>query len=606
MKPDLSPPRWSAAQAAAAGRDFAELHAAHGGVLWVEFDPAKACCALFLQQGEVRSELTPPGYSVRSKVYEYGGGACCATAKGAAFVNERDQQVYHVALGGEQPQALTTRPACRYGDLNFVLAWQALLAVEESREGRVVVHRIVRIGLDGSREVLVQGCDFYASPTADSRGQRLVWIEWSRPALPWTSTRLCQRLRALEGSWGPTQVLAGNQGDESLQQPRFSVDGQLYCLSDRQGCWQPWYEEQGELHPLRDCPDFDHAPAPWQLGTRSYLLLEEGELLLNRLTPAGGLLLARSGRGWERLLAEEFSRFRALAADTEHFYCVAASPSRLPALLAIRRDDLSVHVVAGGEQPLAEPPLPEALQFTVGKACTHGFFYPPREGELPPLVVFLHGGPTSACYPVFDPRIAYWCERGFAVLDLNYRGSAGYGRAYRQCLRNEWGHIEVEDIAAAVTQLGRDGRIDPDRVFVRGASAGGYSALCALIELPGLRGGASLYGVSDPQALRRVTHKFEADYLDWLLGDPQQQAARYLARTPLQQVARLKVPVIFFQGGCDAVVVPQQTASMVEALRSQGVAVEYHYYPDEGHGFRQAEHLAQALEREYQFYSALL
>jgi dipeptidyl aminopeptidase/acylaminoacyl peptidase len=251
--------------------------------------------------------------------------------------------------------------------------------------------------------------------------------------------------------------------------------------------------------------------------------------------------------------------------------------------------------------------LPQPFNCAVGEGerC-HGFFYTPLAGDAkPPLLVFLHGGPTSACYPVFDPRIAFWTLRGYAVLDLNYRGSSGYGRAYRLRLAGQWGALEVEDIRAAIARLAGEGVIDPARVFVRGASAGGYSALCALIG-GGFAGGASLYGVSDPLALRRVTHKFEADYLDWLIGDPQRDAARYQARTPLLHAGKIVVPVIFFQGGLDEVVLPTQTEAMVAALRGRGVPVEYRLYADERHGFRQAAHLADALTAELEFYQRVL
>lgn len=628
-------PPWSSAQAAAASRDFAELHVTQDGLLWVEFDPASGRSALQFFAGGRCRELSPPAFSVRSRVYEYGGGACCATARGVALVNEADQQIYLIdglgdglAAGGAQgaPYALTRSADCRYGDLSFVPAWQALLALEESREAEAVLHRIVRIGLDGSREVLVQGADFYAAPTADATGERLVWIEWDRPQQPWTATRLCQRRRRADGRWGDTELLAGAGGEESLQQPRFDEAGRLWVLSDRNGWWQPWLFDGTAGAPGAPCPGSapaDHAPAPWQLGGRSYLPLEDGGLLLSRFEQGFGVLVGCATRTAgpgdspsgahgapyeERRLAEAFSRFRGLAADAGHFYCIAGAPDRLPALLAIDRGSGAVRVLAGGEAPLAEQhlPQPQALSFDVGagERC-YGFFYAPVPAiERPPLLVFLHGGPTSACYPVFDPRIPFWTLRGFAVLDLNYRGSAGFGRAYRQRLCGEWGHIELQDIRAGVAHLAARGRIDPARVFVRGASAGGYSALLALAG-GGFAGGASLYGVSDPLALRRVTHKFEADYLDWLLGDPQRHAERYRRRTPLCQAGRIRVPVIFFQGGQDAVVVPQQTESMVAALRDNGIAVAYRLFPDEGHGFRRAEHLAEALEAEYAFYLGL-
>ena len=626
---------WSAEQAAAASADFAELHAAHGGLLWVAFDPVQARCGLFFWRDGVVRELTPPGFCVRSRVYEYGGGACCVTERGVAFVNESDQQIYCIdigeggdahGLGGPaSPHVITDESHCRYGDLSFVPPWQALLAVEESHAGDVVVHRLVRVGLDGKRDVLVEGADFYAAPVADSAGQCLAWIEWDRPHQPWVATRLCQR-----ESGQPTRVLSGEAGDRSLQQPRFDAQGRLWVLSDQAGWWQP--ECIAHDIELQAAP-CDHAPAPWQLGGHTYLPLENGELLLTRFEQGVGVLvgcrgaaqamhtsdLARQSIGpygapyetaiTERRLAGDFTRFRSLAADAEHFYCVAAAPDRLPAVLAIGRADGTVRVLAGGEAPLSEKHLARPQPFTcaVGEgARCHGFFYAPVFAEAcPPLVIFLHGGPTSACYPVFDPRIAFWTLRGFAVLDLNYRGSSGFGRAYRLRLAGQWGALEVEDTRAAIEALAGEGRIDPQRVFVRGASAGGYSALRALAELPGLRGGASLYGVSDPLALRRVTHKFEADYLDWLIGDPKRDAERYRARTPVLQAERIKVPVIFFQGALDAVVVPRQTEAMVDALRRRGLPVEYHLFAEERHGFRQAAHLATALRAEHAFYQAL-
>lgn len=602
---------WSAEQAAAASADFAELQAAHGGLLWVAFDPERARCGLFFWRDGASRELTPAGFSVRSRVYEYGGGACCATDQGVALVNEADQQVYHLLLAPAQgePQALTANASCRYGDLCFVPAWQALLAVEESHQGDAVVHRLVRIGLTGKRDVLVEGADFYAAPVADADGRRLAWIEWDRPDQPWIATRLCQR-----ESGERTRVLAGQAGDRSLQQPRFDAQGRLWVLSDQAGWWQP---ECVDERMTLDVAPGDHAAAPWQLGGCTYLALEDSEFLLSRFEQGTGVLVASalgaSAAGHhaagERRLATGFTRFRGLSADAEYFYCIAAAPDRLPAVLAIRRCDGALQVLAGGAQPLPAPLLsrPEALSCPVGQGehC-HGFFYAPVPAVTrPPLVIFLHGGPTSACYPVFDPRIAFWTLRGYAVLDLNYRGSSGYGRAYRLRLAGGWGELEVEDIRAAIDSLVDAGRVDPQRVFVRGGSAGGFSALRALVELPTLRGGASLYGVSDPLALRRLTHKFEADYLDWLIGDPQQHAERYRTRTPLLQAERIRVPVIFFQGALDAVVVPSQTEAMVEALRQRGLPVEYQLFAGERHGFRQAANLASALRAEHAFYQGL-
>ncbi|MEX6504506.1 alpha/beta hydrolase family protein [Pseudomonas zhanjiangensis] len=605
---------WTSAQAAAAGADFAELRAGLGGLVWLAFDPADGRSTLWHRTPTSLRCLTPAGLSVRSRVYEYGGGAFCLGHDGLAFVNEADQQLYWQALEGA-PRALTRQPACRYGDLHFDAQGEAVLAIEESHSGEQVIHRLVSIALaDGAREVLAEGRDFYSSQVLSGDGRRLAWIEWDRPQQPWLATRLCTRRRTGQGQWQAPQVVAGQDGDQSLQQPGFDDRGRLLVLGDRNGYWQPWREaSEGHLEAL-PCAAADHGGAPWQLGACNYLALAGDALLLSWFEDGFARLAVRDGED-ERRLAEDYSRFRQLAADQDHYYLIAAAPTQGSVVLAIARDSHQCRVLAGGGAalPAAEVSRPQALRFAVGGEDCRAFFYPPHNsrfggppGEKPPLLVFLHGGPTSACYPVFDPRIQFWTQRGFAVADLNYRGSSGYGRGYRMRLQGGWGAVEVEDACALVDHLVECGLIDPARAFIRGASAGGYTALCALAFSRKFRGGASLYGVSDPLALRRVTHKFEADYLDWLIGDPQRDAERYAARTPLLHAERIDAPVIFFQGEQDAVVVPAQTESMVAALRERGVAVEYHLYSGERHGFRQARHLAHALEQEWRFYQRLL
>lgn len=626
------PSDWSAEKAASASRDFAEIRAGHGGVFWIEYDPADARSTLWYWRAGRAVCVTPADVSLRSRVYEYGGGTLCLTDQGVAFVNEKDQQIYLQTIDHEtaaEPVALTQRPSCRYGDLQFDPVRSTVLAVEETHADACVEHRLVSFSvLDGARSVLAEGADFYSSPTIDAESQRMAWIQWQRPEQPWTASSLWMAERGGDGAWQTPRCLAGAQSDESLQQPRFAADGTLYCLSDRAGWWQPWRQQGGQLVPAftpadgekgpgaAAWPAFDHAPAPWQLGTVSYLPLADGGLLLTRMVNGYGLLFEQNGVGHERPLATEFSRCRQLAADDQHYYCIAGAANCVPAVLALRRSTGEVRILAGGAQPLAADQLscPQPFSFATGNDETaHAFFYPPvnaacrsLDGERPPLVVFLHGGPTSACYPVFDPRIQYWTQRGFAVADLNYRGSSGFGRAYRQRLREQWGVVDVEDARAVVKALAVGGQIDPARTFIRGSSAGGYTALCALVSDAAFSGGASLYGVSDPLALRAATHKFEADYLDWLIGDPERHADRYRQRAPLHNAVHIRAPVIFFQGGLDAVVLPEQTESMVAALRQRNVPVEYCLYPEERHGFRQAANLADALERECRFYQRVL
>ena len=597
----------SAAQAVAAGTDFAELRTGHGGVFWNEFRPEDSACRLWQWRDGNSRCLTPDGFSARSRVYEYGGGSFCLSDTGLVFVNEADQQVYTQALDGSPPLALTQGER-RYGDLRH--AGGLVLAVEETHGAQQVEHRLVSLNLtDGQRQVLAEGADFYAAPTLSADGTRLAWIEWSRPHQPWTATRLMCVEHTADGHWGEPRCVAGQgPNEESLQQPRFDERGVLYCLSDRNDFWQPWSETPQGWAAL-PAEAADHAAAPWQLGACTWLPLPGQAYLATWFEDGFSRLALRRGDGTLEDYSGDYSRFRGLDLDDDHLYAIAASAISPGAVIAISRKDHQVQVLAGGKLPLPAEHIsrPQSLLYPSGDGHAHGFFYPAMNGQAkPPLLVFVHGGPTSACYPVFEPRIQYWTQRGFAVADLNYRGSSGYGRAYRQALHLRWGIVDVEDACAVVTHLAERGLIDPEQAFIRGGSAGGYTTLCALAFARIFRAGASLYGVSDPLALTRATHKFEGDYLDWLIGDPERDADRYRARTPLLHAANIQVPVIFFQGELDAVVVPEQTRSMLAALQANGIAAQGYFYPEERHGFRKAENLAHALEHEWQFYQQVL
>ena len=597
-----SPDLFSAAQAVAAGVDFSELRLSPAGLFWIEFRPQDAASRIWRWNNGLASCLTPQGFSARTRVYEYGGGSFCLADDALVFVNEADQQLYLQALDSTTPQPLTQGDR-RFADLNF--ARGQVFAVEEDQD----THRLVSIDLaDGRREVLAEGADFYAAPTLSPDGERLVWIEWWRPHQPWTSTRLLSVERLADGTWGRAHCLAGGLGLEALQQPRFDEQGTLYCITDRGGFWQPWVETLDGLKAL-PAAKADHAGAPWQMGASSWLPTGNHGYLATWSENGVGVLGLHGPDGSVEDFSGDYSRFRSLAMDDQRLYCIAESATSLPAVIAINRQDKTVQLLAGGTTPLPAERIsrPQTLRYPSGSGEAHGYFYPAMNGDAkPPLLVFVHGGPTSACYPVLDPRIQYWTQRGFAVADLNYRGSTGYGRAYRQALFLEWGAVDVEDACAVVEHLGARGLIDPTRAFIRGSSAGGYTTLCALAFKDVFRAGASLYGVSDPLALAEATHKFEADYLDWLIGDPDIDMARYRERTPLLHADGIKVPVIFFQGELDAVVVPEQTRAMLEALVERGIPAEGHFYPGERHGFRKAENLAHALESEWAFYRKVI
>ena len=591
----------SALKAVAAGIDFTDLRLGAHGLFWNEYRPQDAACRIWHWRDGTARCLTPAGFSVSSRVYEYGGGAFCLSEDGVVFVNESDQQLYCQSLAGERPQALTSGD-CRYGDLQW--ANGHVLAVEE----RGAEHRLVAIDLnDGQRHLLAEGADFYSAPTLSPDATRLAWIEWSRPHQPWTATRLMVAESDRRGGFSRPRCVAGDSVEESLQQPRFDATGRLHCLTDRGGFWQPWIESASGLQPLASAPA-DHGPAPWQLGGCTWLPLGDERYLASWTEDGFGRLGLCSGEAVEDFTSR-YSRFRSLALDPQFIYAIAASPSTPSAVIAIDRHTQQVNVLAGGIAllPAEQISHPHPLRYPSGTGEAHGFFYPALDNvSQPPLVVFIHGGPTSACYPMLDPRIQYWAQRGFAVADLNYRGSTGYGRDYRQALHLSWGQVDVEDACAVVRYLADQGLIDGDCAFIRGGSAGGYTTLCALAFDDVFCAGASLYGVSDPLALTQSTHKFEGDYLDWLIGDPHADAQRYAARTPLLHASNIRVPVIFFQGELDAVVVPQQTRDMLKALQDNGIAAQAHYYPDERHGFRKANNQAHALEQEWLFYRAVM
>ncbi|MEK6346410.1 MAG: prolyl oligopeptidase family serine peptidase [Burkholderia sp.] len=608
----------TAEEAVAAGRDFVELTADASGVYWTEYDPADAMCRIWRARNGAIECVSPDGFSARGRVYEYGGGAFCVAGEQLAFVNERDQRIYHFAPDSlAEPQPLTP-DGLRYGDLRH--ANGRILAVEQDGE----THRLVSIGLlDGAREVLAEGADFYAAPVRSADGARLAWIEWQHPHQPWTATRLMLR----DGA-GAARTIAGAADDEAVQQPAFDADGRLVCLTDRANFWQPWRldgdsDDDGDgkdggapaLAPL-PAEAGDHAAAPWQLGACSWLPLDDGGSFSTWFDAGWGRLGVRDAAGALTPLAPGYSQFHHLAADATHLYCIAASPTCPAAILAIDRRDHRVAVLREvvPSIPAERITLPRALRFPSGDGEAHGYLYLPdgadadadAAGAAPPVVVFAHGGPTAAHYAVYSPRLEYWVQRGFAIVLLNYRGSTGYGRAFRQALHLTWGVADVDDACAAVAHLAGQGLVDARRAFVRGGSAGGYTALCALAFRDVFRGGASLYGVSDPLQLDAHTHKFEARYLRWLIGDPVADRARYLARTPLVHADAIRVPVAFFQGELDAVVTPDQTRSMAAALDANGVPNEVHYYADERHGFRKAANQAHALDAEHAFYRRIL
>lgn len=585
---------------------------------WLESDPADGTVQLWRLDKGQPLRVTGPDVSIRSNVNGYGGGALCLMDDYAYVVNGASQQIDKINLDTGEFAPLTSATGSGFGGLVADSARGRILAVQEIQfEDGAIRQQLVAVDIaHGVIRVLRVGDDFYGAPAVSDDGSHLAWVTWQLPDMPWQQSRL----------WIATAEATGELSNvgccdapapASVQQPGF-MGNDLVVLSDHLGWWQPFQVDASEPGRTRwkalTKVAADHGNAPWQLGQRHWAGLEASGLASVCYQDGFGELWYRSGdKGAPKRLAVGYVDFRALQGTGRRIICIARRSDAMDSVLDIDVRSGAVSVLAGGEEPLPAGAciLPTHFQFQAGDGQTvTGLYYGPpgsqnasvSPAQPPPLIVLAHGGPTSAAYPVFDPQIQFWVHHGFAVAAVNYRGSTGFGRLFRQSLAHNWGVSDVEDVHAAVHYLAGEKLADGGRSFIQGRSAGGYTALMALLDSDVFLAGASLFGVSDPARLRTLTHRFESGYLDWLLGDPQRYAERWQDRTPVTQSHRIKRPVIFFQGGQDKVVVPQQTEAMVAALSKGGFKPEYHYFAEEGHGFRQPDRQVFMLERLLAFY----
>jgi len=585
------------------------LTACRAGVFWLEFDPATGNNVLRKVNGDVSLAVTGPEFGIRSEVNGYGGGALCAGADALFAVAASGQQIHRIDPRTGASDALTRDPDASFGGLVWDDGHHRVLAVRE-RTGRQQL-----VAVQGYNKVLRlhEGEDFYSAPAMSASGARIAWVCWSLPDMPWVSSVLWTADVGVDGALVGARCLPTPTGG-SVQQPVFDGE-ELHVLSDHEGWWQPWQVSLTTRQPRWTCLDAtaaDHASAPWQLGERHHWPLGQGGWARVRyVSGSGELWLTLSAESPPVRVASGYTDFRHLTAFDGELYCIARSASRLDSVLAVNPETGHVHTLAGGETPFPDTPIvtPETFQIPPSNGVRDevtGFWYPPIEGwseaDSPPLILIAHGGPTSTAWPVFNPQVQFWCHHGFAVAEVNYRGSAGFGRDFRLALAGNWGQADVEDMERAADYLVARGRGDATRLFIQGRSSGGYTALMAMTRSRRFRAGASLFGVSDPARLREVTHRFESGYLDWLLGAPDDFLGRWRERTPVLQAHRIRRPMIFFQGGQDRVVVPEQTRAMVKVLEQSGQAVELWWFEDEGHGFRQRRNQIALLENLLAFY----
>ncbi len=483
--------------------------------------------------------------------------------------------------------------------------------------GREAVNAIVSLDLDGGgdgdAQVLVSGNDFYAAPRLSPDGTRLAWLTWNHPNMPWDGTELWVGELRADGSLGRTERVAGGPA-ESIFQPEWSPGGVLHFVSDRTGWWNLYRWRDGRIEPLAEMAAEFGLPQ-WVFGMATYGFAS-AERIICAYTEGGTDHLAALDTATGRLapIDTPYAEIGAVRVGPGRALLLAGSPTEPTSLVQLDLATGQCEVLRRSSGVPVDPGYlspPQPIEFpTEGGLTAHAFFYPPRNpdyvappGERPPLLVISHGGPTGATSSTLDLRIQYWTSRGIGVLDVNYGGSTGYGRAYRGRLEGRWGVVDVDDCANGARYLVGRGAVDGDRLIIRGGSAGGYTTLCALTFRDVFQAGASYYGVSDLEALAQETHKFESRYLDRLVGPYPERADLYRERSPIHFTDRLSCPVIFFQGLEDPVVPPSQAEQMVEALRAKGLPVAYVPFEGEQHGFRRAEHIKRALEAELYFYA---
>ncbi len=567
---------------------------------------------LLRQRGQDAVDMTPAPFNVRSRVHEYGGGAFLVADGTVYFSNFADNRLYVVAEGFG-PVALTSQGAHRYADFVLDGRRQRLVAVREDHAGKGhPANAICAIGLDGAESVLVGGSDFYAAPRLSPDGSELAWLSWNHPRMPWQGTELWVAEVDAGGALANPRLVAGGP-EESICQPEWSPGGVLHFVSDRSGWWNLYRLNGALLQPLCDRAAEFGTPH-WAFGGSMYGFRSEREIVCTYIENGVSRLAQLSTEsGKLQLIPNPYEEIRELRVSGSVVALLGGGPA-IP--LELARIDL----YTGGHEVLARSitELPDAGYLSVpesiaypssGNRLAHAFYYPPRNaafepapGCKPPLMVISHGGPTGMASNTLKLATQYWTSRGFAVLDVNYGGSSGFGRAYRDALKGQWGVIDVDDCVAGARHLAARGLVDPERLVIRGGSAGGLTTLCALTFHDVFKAGASYYGVSDLKGLDADSHKFESHYNEYLIAPQPEAEMLYLLRSPINHAEQLKRPMIFFQGLDDKVVPPQQSEVMVEALREAGVPVAYLTLEGEGHGFRKADSIVRTLEAELYFY----
>jgi dipeptidyl aminopeptidase/acylaminoacyl peptidase len=561
-------------------------------------------------------ELTAAPFNVRSRVHEYGGGAYAVDGEMVYFTHFKDNCVYRMTAG-ETPVQVTQAGQQRFADFAVDRARNRLIAVRELHgedEHAHPVNTICAIALgDGAETLLVQGADFYSSPRVSPDGRSLAWLSWDHPCMPWQGSTLWLADFNDDGTLSTPKRIAGGT-EESICQPEWSPDNLLHFVSDRSGWWNLYRLCRDRQRTEGLCPmEAEFATPHWTFGNSMYGFRSASEIICTYIDK-GVSRLARllPGSGKLECIANPYEEIRELRVANGYIAMLAGGPAIPLELARIDFTEEGVEILAQSIEDLpdeANLSIPTSISYPGNGRTAHAFYYPPRnkdvqapEGSKPPLIVIGHGGPTGMTVNTLNLKTQYWTSRGFGVLDVNYGGSTGFGRAYRDLLKGQWGIVDVEDCVNGAKALVERGLADGDRLIIRGSSAGGLTTLCALTFHDVFKAGASYYGVSDLKGLDQDCHKFESHYNEYLIAPKAQADVVYAQRSPINHTDKLSRPMIFFQGLDDKVVPPQQSKMMVDALKKRGIPVQYVELEGEGHGFRKAENIIRTLEAELNFY----
>lgn len=601
---------------------LSEIRHHNGRWYWIEPRPREGGRHVLMVRdphGVVR-DSTPPAFNARTQVFEYGGGDYCVIEDTVYFSHFDDQRLYRHEPD-RPPQPITPEPDSPRG-VRFAAGaptpdgrWLFYVRERHLPDDRVL-HDLARIDPEGDQapHAVADGRDFYGEPRVSPDGTSLAWLEWDHPNMPWDGTELWLGDLNAAGELSNRRKIAGGT-EESIFQPVWSPDGILHFVSDRNEWWNIYRWREGNVETVSEIEAEIGLPQ-WVFGYRRYAFLRDGSILCAYRQDGTDHLGQIGSDDTFRPIPTPFTAIYYMDSDKQGTLgMIAGNFNDAPAVVLYQPASEEMEEIHRNIKPGIDPsyfsePVPITFP-TEGYDAAHGLFFPPRnkdyqgpEGASPPLITMVHGGPTSAARPYLQLEIQYWTSRGFAVVDVNYGGSTGYGRAYRERLKGQWGVVDAVDCVNAVRYLADQGWVDCEQLIIRGGSAGGWTSLCALIFHDTFKCGASYYGVADLEPFAEITHKFEQHYDESLIG-PQEDKELYRERSPINHTDKLSCPVIFFQGTEDKIVPTSQTEDMVAAMGEKGLPYAYLLFEGEGHGFRRADTVERWLEAELYFYSRI-